>query len=846
MSFTSTVGSTISFFILITIFIGSFTLYQIQVNDQLELQNLNSKNSFFSTLSESIGIFENYYSSGRLQLKVQNNGDNKLYFISDNNYCFSFFSNNKFLSENDSKFNIVAPIDNYYTFIDSGDYGIFSAKLDESILLQNNSFKLISCGENENSININSDEFNWWNLNFESRKEINLYNSYSQPLLEYQYEVNLNNSNFDFSDAREESLRFLLPYKETYILDLPFDDYSQNLNEYSKYNNNPVLGDTSFSESSDPGYNNNGVMFGSLNFDGIDDRVLVNGDSSFFINDFFTISSWVKWNGAGNLNQKIFYDSLTNSSVEIINDGSSLDGKIRININNSTSIISLVSDSRLDSKWNYLTISYDGSNLSLYYNSILENTTVFSNSPNIDLSSSIIGSMLSSDYLNGSIDEFRILNIGLNSSEVIDLYHNNLRFKMLDFYISKWSYDNEEAKIFVKVPNLYSNDNVTIQLYYSTNNSYESYSNIETTFSYSKPRVVGYILNDEIAAQVGASIMSLYDNNEIYIGNDQFFQDKYNVNSLGIANIARNDSVRLKYLAQVESDSNEGDIFTPISWASTTFVNGQLSDTIDTFCMISPWGTANVDIYIDGVLNDGFTLDNAATCYVNDVPDTSGLRIEADIPILVSYFGDSGDDEAYTFYPATSDELFGIPSNTMVMGSGNAQVQTTEFGSDGSFATRTIAPNDDALRGAMGIDALSPALRVKPLTGVIAAAQENDGDGNERTVFVPEYEMGVLFGSGEATEHIVLASPHSNANCSTYDNGVLVDTNYSGSGTNGIYKYGFDIGDDTQYIGSGWSVECEKSVWGYYERDAGNKETNIVGHLQIRQYVYPEPIITIN
>ena len=67
-----------------------------------------------------------------------------------------------------------------------------------------------------------------------------------------------------------------------------------------------------------------------------------------------------------------------------------------------------------------------------------------------------------------------------------------------------------------------------------------------------------------------------------------------------------------------------------------------------------------------------------------------------------------------------------------------------------------------------------------------------------------------------------------------------------GVGTNGIYKYGFDVGNDNTYISGKWYVKCDKPVWGYYEEDSDGDETNMIGFRQMRQFVYPSPSIVIN
>jgi hypothetical protein len=71
-------------------------------------------------------------------------------------------------------------------------------------------------------------------------------------LAEYQVEINLDSSNFNFSVYDENEIRFIMPLKENVVLDLTFDEYLQQLVDYSDYSNAAYLGAGAGTNADDP------------------------------------------------------------------------------------------------------------------------------------------------------------------------------------------------------------------------------------------------------------------------------------------------------------------------------------------------------------------------------------------------------------------------------------------------------------------------------------------------------------------------------------------------------------------------------------------------------------------
>ena len=262
--------------------------------------------------------------------------------------------------------------------------------------------------------------------------------------------------------------------------------------------------------------------------------------------------------------------------------------------------------------------------------------------------------------------------------------------------------------------------------------------------------------------------------------------------------------------------------------------------------MFSPFGTANVQIRDAGSLEWSGTVDNNGLCVINDITTANALGLISDLPILVHYQG-GGSQDSFPLLPATDEDLYGSPSQTMYVAAGPSGARFDWETSSGSNGIQNLGAYGTYSNGGNGPDGNTPAFVLKP-NDLIGAIQEADGDGSEATVFVTKYEFGTLFGSNEETDYISVVSNVEDANCTSYTNaGVEIDNVPTGTGLDGIYKYNFGVGNDNSYANSGWTLECDKPVWAYYENHVDNDdETNMWSYLQMRQYVYPEPIVLVN
>ncbi len=172
----------------------------------------------------------------------------------------------------------------------------------------------------------------------------------------------------------------------------------------------------------------------SMDFDG-SSHINCGNDSSlnFERTDSFSISAWVK--RVGNGTTQFIFSKATNSSPYpgysiYINPSNKIASNI--NISYPSNHLSVNGNTTLNTSWNHVCVTYDGSSnasgIKLYLNGVAETTSstgqtsitgTLSNSHPVN-----IGARNSSDlFFNGSIDEVAVFNRALNTTEIAALYN---------------------------------------------------------------------------------------------------------------------------------------------------------------------------------------------------------------------------------------------------------------------------------------------------------------------------------------------------------------------------------------------------------------------------------------
>jgi len=844
-NFSGVIGFLFAFFIVTSLIISMFLLMIQNIEDQVDV--VERTKELIEVNAQAYELSASYYGSGRMYFSIENLAEKVLNFREKRGgaVCFNLFVNGNFISQDDFFMNAYGPASVNYDFIEKDEFGIIS--LDASLInfSEDNLFEVISCEGIKDQITLSAGDFNWWSSDWSERVNVNAQNPSSSQIEEYQIEVNLDSSDLDFSIARESELRVVIPFSEVFKVDLSFDNYSQIQSDFSKFSNTVYLGNSDAVEGSDPSELDDGIVLSGLSFDG-DDSIVILSDTSLQMDSSFSFSSWVRWDVAGGATQFLFDNSY--NSLVIVNDGGVNDDKLLFNLNVSGSLQSLYSNSLLDNNWHHIVTSFDGETMRIFLDSQLDNSFNVSGSISTQFVNNYIGSQSgSSNFYSGDLDEVKFVNYALSSDDVLGLYQNSLTFKELDFYVASWDSSLDFAKLFVKVPAIGASENVSFDIYYSYDGSVISSSSIENTFSYDVPRLIGYVVNSEIADSTGLSILSLYDGNEIDIGVDSFSLDEQGGATLASGSTEVNDAIYLKYLANVEGNGAGTDIIVPISWAGQNFSGTQMDYNQENFCMLSPFGTANYEIFENGGSVGSGTVDGTGLCRTDlNLATTSNFYITADIPILVHYSGrNSFDRDAHALYPITSGNFYGAPDISAYVTNGPVGANSIWYFGDGTSGVWSLGTYGvDSLVGVGSGDGDSFGMKVVSLDP-ISILKQSDGDGDEMTTILLESEMGVKFGANQDMDYAVFVSPFSDANCSLFSaTDVLLQNLGIGSGAGGVYNYSFgNIGSDATYTTAGWKLECAKPGNVYYEK-AGDDELNMLGHLQMRQYVYPEPVVT--
>jgi hypothetical protein len=200
--------------------------------------------------------------------------------------------------------------------------------------------------------------------------------------------------------------------------------------------------------------------------------------------------------------------------------------------------------------------------------------------------------------------------------------------------------------------------------------------------------------------------------------------------------------------------------------------------------------------------------------------------------------------DSRVLYPATSEDLYGVPSNWFEVGAGPSGASVSWIGSDGASGSSNLGANGQYATWGFGAYGDAPAFKVST-NNPIGADQLADCDGGETTTFLPLKELGTVFGSANPAGYIAIAAPYPSTTCKVYDSTGSEVASQTG-GTGEINKLCFGCGSSSTWISGGWKMICDKPVFAYYENDAyDSDETNLLSYNQIRQFAYPEPTVTI-
>jgi len=170
-----------------------------------------------------------------------------------------------------------------------------------------------------------------------------------------------------------------------------------------------------------------GKLGGGLNFDGVDDKVLVGDTASLDIStSALTLSAWIYTDGT-DTRQFPYIMGKVNTTNNYVLYISNTAFSAALGVNAGNILTNCAKTSFTHNQWNLVTATYDGANISIYINGTLKGTCAKTGVmvPNND--PFIIGDkgngVNNPNSFKGKIDEVRVYNRALSSSEITTLYN---------------------------------------------------------------------------------------------------------------------------------------------------------------------------------------------------------------------------------------------------------------------------------------------------------------------------------------------------------------------------------------------------------------------------------------
>lgn len=197
--------------------------------------------------------------------------------------------------------------------------------------------------------------------------------------------------------------------------------------------NNSLI--TDFSSQNNDGtsygpFSSNGFFKKSLVFDGTNDYVKINDDSSIDLTTSGTIGAWV------NIKEHQDYAGIVHKgdSDDFSDEAYGLqfwedNGRVRMFISNTSYVYNQVDSNSLlnTNQWYFLTGTWNESSINIYINGLLDNSNSNSLSARNTNGDLLIGCQVETDYCpNGTIDEVFVLNEDLKQSEILNLYKQGI------------------------------------------------------------------------------------------------------------------------------------------------------------------------------------------------------------------------------------------------------------------------------------------------------------------------------------------------------------------------------------------------------------------------------------
>ncbi|MBT4376566.1 LamG domain-containing protein [archaeon] len=262
---------------------------------------------------------------------------------------------------------------------------------------------------------------------------------------------------YNYSDVSSVIMDWRLNESSIAVLNMPFDTeiISSDLGEvkdYSLNGNDGTLGGGNVSRV--PVWISDGKVAGGYNFDGLDDILKIEIDSSLAGFDVFTLESWIKFDSYAEENKSILF--MDNRYEFFLESGEDyyLPGMNFYPGEEFSNIIVEIEDKLTDiGEWYHLVFTYDGSIGILYVDGINRKEEVDSGNLGGCESELYVGGN-SLNYFNGSIDEVRIWNRALSSEQVLKNYNEGLSGRSIETIVNQEIFSGENWTVLITPNNV--------------------------------------------------------------------------------------------------------------------------------------------------------------------------------------------------------------------------------------------------------------------------------------------------------------------------------------------------------------------------------------------------------
>ncbi len=407
-----------------------------------------------------------------------------------------------------------------------------------------------------------------------------------------------------------------------------------------------------------------------------------------------------------------------------------------------------------------------------------------------------------------------------------------------DYWVESLDFISRTGALWVKLPTL--PPGTTELLVYFGNPGWIAGGDPETFFSHPGGWVSRCVVSP-VAAQLDLVVESFVDGNTITLEGTAaaVTLDTRERGTFAAAELDRLTYLRATGALQGAFDGDDADVLAPLSFAATRLVAPAVRYE-ERFDVVSPFGTAQVDVYDNGALLASATVGDVTPVTLDaDAADGHVIRVEADLPVLVHKHGWNStggvDSDAFVMV-APARELLGGNSGTSYLVAAEDGTVARIWYSSGDYEEVTLDRTDShpLLHG--GSQGDGDAVRVEA-TAPVMAVSHADGDGGEAMTFLPARELGRRFLLPLGAQYLLVATWHPATTCEILDAaGAVTDSQQSNT-------YGANYPNRLRFTGvaAGHELRCDQPVWAMFEEPLTDTERNLWPIKLHRPRVHPSP-----